>query len=113
MVKLYEVWPGNNRFLCGCCVSGPGREIGGIIYIQICVLAIVIPFSIFLVNSNAQITVALPIVFFVLLALMEVFLIITSCSDPGIIPRRPFLALNKEKFNKYLQEQGNNNIKVC
>lgn len=95
MVKLHEIWPGNNRFLCGCCLSGPSREIGGIIYIQICVLAIVIPFSIFVVGSNAEVTPALPIMFLVMVTLMELFLFVTSCTDPGIIPRRPFLILDR------------------
>lgn len=91
MPKLHDVWPGNNRFFCGCCVSGPSREIGGIIYIQFCILAIVIPFCIFVVADNWKVTPALPLVFFLCLISTQIFLFLTACTDPGIIPRRPFL----------------------
>ena len=33
---------------------------------------------------------------------MFLFLYLASCSDPGIIPRKPFLERDKEKYQKYL-----------
>lgn len=91
MPKLHEVWPGNNQFRCSCCISGPAREIGGILYIYFCLIAISVPFSIFIVAPTWRVTPALPILYFLCAIAMQIFLFLTSCTDPGIIPRRPFL----------------------
>lgn len=103
MPVLHSVWPGNNRFYCGCCVSGPSREIGGIIYLQFCMICLLVPYCIFVLSKNWNITPALPVILFLLFAVTELFLFLTSCTDPGIIPRRPFLRSNPVKF-KYLLE---------
>lgn len=102
MPKLHEVWPGNNRFLCGCCISGPSKEVGGIIYIQFCILAIVIPFCIFVAGITWEVSPALPLLFFLSLVATQIFLVLTSCSDPGIIPRRPFLEKRSRQFTSFL-----------
>lgn len=113
MPKLYDVWPGNNTFLFGCCISGPARQYGCIVYIYVCVLAIVIPFSIFVVGKNWQITPVLPIVFFLSLIVMQIFLLLTSCTDPGIIPRRPFLELQPLKNKLFLEGKEKTESRYC
>lgn len=94
MKKIHEIWPGYNRFFCGCCITGPGRDIAGYIYIHVCTLIIVVPFCYFIISETWAITPALPIILLLCLISMYFFLYLTACSDPGIIPRRPFLEIN-------------------
>ena len=101
MPRLYETWPGRNRFMC-CCVAGPLRDIGGYIYIFVCFAAAIIPFSIVIFQVNWAITPAIPILFYVFVGLALIFLHLTICTDPGIIPRYPYLIRDKEKFKNYL-----------
>jgi len=91
MPKLYEAWPGNNEFYCKGCVTGPGSQIGGLICMYTCMIGAVIPFSIIVLGTNWNISPALPIMFFLCLVATQIFYFLTSCTDPGIIPRRPFL----------------------
>lgn len=112
MPKLSELWPGDNRFFCKCCVTGPSRDLPGIIYIYVCTLIALIPFCIFVVGDNWNVTPALPLILFISLACMYFFLYLTSCTDPGIIPRRPFLELTPDKYQKFLTSM-NPNARVC
>jgi hypothetical protein len=44
------------------------------------------------VTPNAwDVTPALPILFYLTIALTTLFLNLTGCTDPGIIPRRPYI----------------------
>lgn len=90
MPKLYESWPGNNRFWFGG-ISGPARDMGGNIYIYLCILGAVIPFSIVMFDIVWKENPVLPILFYVMTALAIVFLNLTTYTDPGIIPRRPYI----------------------
>jgi palmitoyltransferase ZDHHC9/14/18 len=113
MARLCEVWPGNNRFFCRCCVSGPNNQVGGVIYIYVCLLGILVPFGIFVVGPNWNVTPALPLVLLLCLLAMQLFLFLTACSDPGIIPRRPFLLRRQGDFTQYLQAERGGEGKFC
>jgi hypothetical protein len=91
MKKIHEIWPGHNRFFCSCCIAGPGRDLAGLIYIHVYSLVIIIPFCVFIVGETWNVTPALPIILLLSICSMYLFLYLTACSDPGIIPRRPFL----------------------
>lgn len=91
MPKLYETWPGTNRFLpCGCTI-GPAGDMCANLCIYVCMLGALIPYCIFMLPKIWKASPALPIVFLVSLAATVLFLNLTQCSDPGIIPRRPYL----------------------
>lgn len=84
------------------------------VYINLCALGITIPFCVFVVGTNWEVNPALPILFIVGVLLMYYFLAMTACSDPGIIPKRPILERNPERYNKYLTvPPGNANPNVC
>ena len=91
MPKIYEIFPSTNRFYLNCCVAGPSKDIPGMIYIYCCSLGIVIPFCVFVVGENWGVNPALPIIFLFCIFLMYFFMYLTSCTNPGIIPRRAFL----------------------
>jgi hypothetical protein len=92
MAKLFEVWPGKNRFFCGCCITGSLKDCGANTCWYICALIVVILYCIFiLTNVWNNVTPALPIIFFLSVITTTIFLNLTSCTDPGIIPRRPIL----------------------
>lgn len=91
MPKLHETWPANNHFCCGCGVTGPANQYGGIGCLYVCIIGLIIPFCIFILPTVWTVTPALPIIFFLSLILMTFFLFMTACTDPGIIPRRPYL----------------------
>lgn len=93
MKKVYEVWPGRNRFCCsGKCITGPASDWLANSCYYICLLGVMIPYYIFLAGPLwREITPALPICTTVCVVLSFVFLMVTAFSDPGIIPRRVFL----------------------
>ena len=72
------------------------------LYIYCCSLGITIPFCVFVVGVNWEVNPALPILFLLCVALMYFFLYLTSCSNPGIIPKRPFLELRRENYSHLL-----------
>ena len=98
MARLYNAWPGRNRFLpCGC-IMGPAGDFCANIYFYACAIIIIIPYSIFMLPSIWKITPAIPILFYGSIVLTTLFLNLTQCTDPGIIPRRPFLKDNPDKY---------------
>ena len=113
MPYLHEAWPGNNNFCCGCCFSGPASQYGGIVYIYVCSLGILIPFCIFILSTTWNVTPALPILLFICLILMTFFLFMTACTDPGVIPKRPFLEHDRVRFKKYLEAISRDDKKFC
>ena len=102
MPKIHKVWPGNNRFYFNCCITGPGRDTPKMVFIYICQIAMITTFSIFFLKPNWAINPILPILFYISITLFNIFLLMTACSDPGIIPRRPFLQKDHEKYKEYL-----------
>lgn len=95
MPKLYETWPGNNQFFCDCCITGPSNQYFGIICIYGCAIGIIIPFGIFIIPTTWDVSPALPLLLFASMIGTTVFIFLTSCTDPGIIPRRPYLESNR------------------
>ena len=100
MPKLHETWPTENRFICGG-TAGPCKDSFGSYCIYVCIFGALIPFSIIMFQPVWDYSPALPIIYYISSALSILFLNLTACSDPGIIPRRPYL-VNDEKFKKYL-----------
>jgi len=104
LMRRYQVWPGNNTFLCrGRVMLGPGPwSCTG----TLCL--ILIPSAIFLADTcphllASGVTPLLPAGVMVLLALLLYFFARTCACDPGIVPRRS--ALLEERARK-AQSQG-------
>ena len=91
MPKISEAWPGNNRFFCDCCVTGPLKDLPGMLFIYFCQLAMIVPYTIFMFDVNWKITPLLPILFYSVCLVFNIMMFLTACTDPGIIPRKPFL----------------------
>lgn len=91
MPKLYDAWPGRNRFLPFGCVCGPSSDWGANIYVYFCFIGVLIPYIIFILPTMWQLSPAIPILFILAVICTLIFLNLTQCSDPGIIPRKPFL----------------------
>ena len=102
MPKLHEAWPGKNRFYCGG-ITGPIGDLCANLYFYICVIGAIIPYSIFMFEPIWNISPAIPILFFLSVAVTTLFLNLTACTDPGIIPRKPFLNGESHKYTKYLE----------
>ena len=66
----------------------------GNIYIYVCILGAVIPYSVFMFKIVWNSSPVMPILFYLVAALAILFLHLTACTDPGIIPRRPYIELN-------------------
>lgn len=91
MPRLYSAWPAKNRFLpCGC-IMGPKGDTAANLCVYFCAAGILIPYCIFILGEIWTITPAVPVLFLITLAVSILFLNLTQCTDPGIIPRRPFL----------------------
>lgn len=91
MTKLKDSWPGSNRFLCGCTIAGPISDCAANSCWYICALAALVLISIFVTPNVWNISPALPILFYLTIIFTTIFLNLTACTDPGIIPRRPYL----------------------
>jgi hypothetical protein len=91
MPFLHEVWPGTNKFYCGCCISGSFKDIFASLCWYGSAAIAVIMLSIFVVGKVWEVTPVLPILFYALVAFTTIMLNLTACTDPGIIPRKPFL----------------------
>lgn len=104
MVQLFEVWPGNNRFFFNRCITGPIRDLFANLVLYICLIAAIIPYMIFMFQEIWNLSPAIPLLLFLSILVTLFFFNLTSCSDPGIIPRRPFLEFDyHERFSKYLE----------
>ena len=61
------------------------------VVIHAAVLAALITNIVFMHGNNWAISPALPILLYLAIAFLITFLYLTACTDPGIIPRRPYL----------------------
>mmetsp|Transcript_26302 Transcript_26302/g.55979 ORF Transcript_26302/g.55979 Transcript_26302/m.55979 type:complete len:341 (+) Transcript_26302:26-1048(+) len=94
--RLYEIWPGKNRFFCqGCCITGGSETVSPPCFgpETICAwVCILLPsFLYFIVGAPVfvdKVSVVVPVVVLGIFALTIVSLLLTCCTDPGIIPRR-------------------------
>ena len=92
MPKLYEAWPGSNRFYCNYCITGPIRDCAANSCWYVCAIIVLILYSIFIVGVVwEKVTPALPILFYLSVIITTLFLNLTSCTDPGIIPRKAII----------------------
>ncbi len=91
MPALHESWPGTNRFCCGCAVAGPLADWAANAYWYACVIIAVVPISIFVTPEVWKLSPALPLLFYFTIVITTLFLNLTGCTDPGIIPRRPYI----------------------
>lgn len=90
--RVYQMWPyfgGRNRFICGGrCITGPVADCG---YNSCAWSFILIPSFLYFVICGPylweQVNPWLPILTGMILLSTITFLLLTSCTDPGIIPR--------------------------
>eukprot|EP00434_Breviolum_minutum_P025327 symbB.v1.2.022379.t1/scaffold1984.1/size115852/6 len=91
--RVYEVWPeigSSNRFACcGRCVTGPQIDF----WYNLCAwFFILVPTGLYFVICTDHLwqrgLFPLPILTGVVLLTTIIFLLLTSCTDPGILPRR-------------------------
>jgi len=91
--RVFEVWQqvgGRSQFFCrGRCVTGPRIDFG---YHTCLWGSILLPTLVYFVFCSGwlaeHVSPALPILTAVVFALTIVLLLLTACTDPGIIPRR-------------------------
>ena len=108
LIAIYKVWPGKNRFYCwGSIITGPADDccINSCTWISIC--GITIPYIILITPKLwVDISPALSIPTYVLFISTILFLFLTQCSDPGIIPRKEMiLVMNNKELLKYIEEE--------
>jgi len=116
MKRLYEVWPGSNRFLCGGrLLTGPDR-----LYFYLSLLFIFVPFIIsfgfiwpyLFVRLGWYVAIG-PLLAYISLALAAiVFMVLTRYCDPGIIPRGVEFSYDKNNPWDYGRKKPAETIKV-
>lgn len=92
MPLIADIWPSKNCISLGCCISGPGDQwYGSLCYYVSAALCIAVVSAIATPLVWVEVSPLLPLAFYICVILTGVFLNLTACSDPGIIPRRPFI----------------------
>ncbi|KRX04577.1 hypothetical protein PPERSA_04392 [Pseudocohnilembus persalinus] len=115
-VRLYEAWPGNQRFFCkGKFMAGPGGgEIFANLYTWVGIIGVTIPYMLVIGNGIwERYGPLVPIVNILSFTLSLIFLLLTQFTDPGIIPRKQVFELDGE-LPEQLQGQKlqNQNVQV-
>lgn len=93
--RVYEVWPGRNRFCCfGRCISGPTGDCKYVLITWGTILGFSLLYFVMVVPTlTSSLLVYIPVFSGVLFVLTVVFFLLTSLSDPGIIPRKELFEL--------------------
>jgi len=96
--RVYEVWPlldGKHRFFCGGrCITGPREDFGFNCCAWLCILCpTVFYFAIVASEIGKSVHPILPLLTGLLFFLVVILLLLTSCTDPGILPRQPLQRL--------------------
>eukprot|EP00826_Nyctotherus_ovalis_P033911 TRINITY_DN2770_c0_g1_i5.p1 TRINITY_DN2770_c0_g1~~TRINITY_DN2770_c0_g1_i5.p1 ORF type:complete len:322 (-),score=28.45 TRINITY_DN2770_c0_g1_i5:501-1466(-) len=93
--RLYEIWPGRNRFWCfGRCVSGPTADCKYVLITWGIILGFSLLYFVMIVPTlTSSLLLYIPVFSGVLFVLTVVFFLLTSLSDPGIIPRKELFEL--------------------
>ena len=94
--RLYEFWPGKNRFLFkGLLMTGPWEDCGPCTYNWGCLLGISIVYAVLVIPRLVSgILVIIPLININFFMLTIFFLLLTSFTDPGIIPRKDIFELD-------------------
>lgn len=91
--RVYEVWPGSNRFwFGGRFISGPWKDLGA----QLCVWTMIVGgtfvyYTHIINHFTSGLSILLPVSFTINLVATVILYFLTHWSDPGIIPRSHFL----------------------
>lgn len=113
MPRLNEAWPGNNRFCCNYCITGPAKDTPGLVFIYICQIVMIVSYSIIVLPSNWALTPVLPLLYLASSILLNLFIVLTACTDPGIIPRKPFLDRDPHRYYNFLSRTDSQNTVFC
>jgi hypothetical protein len=88
--RLYEFWPGNNRFLLnGRVLLGPRADLTWVLGTWTVLFLVQVAFSVFVGPYLwTKVSVWLPVVSWHFFICTVLFILLTSLSDPGILPRK-------------------------
>lgn len=95
--RVFEIWPevgGRSQLFCrGCCVTGPRIDLGYHACLWCSILLPTLAYYVFCARWLAEnVSLALPILTGGVFVLTIVLLLLTACTDPGILPRRSLQA---------------------
>ena len=120
---LYEYYPGQNRFYFkGRLITGPLSDCGTCSCGWILTIAIMVFYGVFIAPELwANELKFMPILCIVLFINTKVFLILSNCTDPGIIPRRYIFEMQGYVPQEFIMcsendkdpEKPNKNFKFC
>jgi hypothetical protein len=97
--KIYELWPSKNQFFFSKFMTGPKSDIPSNYIPIVSVLALAVYYCFRIVPviwGSLSVLVVSSITSFLINLIL---IIVTTFTDPGIIPRRPFLLYLKNKLN--------------
>jgi hypothetical protein len=92
---------------------GPIRDCPANMVFYCCSIGLLVPFCIFIVRDTWEVNAVIPVLFFLSLLLTALLLNLTQCTDPGIIPRRPFLERSGGSHRRYLTDSREDSVKFC
>lgn len=88
--RLYELWPGNNRFLLnGRVLLGPRADLVWVLGTWTVLFLAQVAFSVFVGPYLwTKVSIWLPLLSWLFFICTVLFLLLTSLTDPGILPRK-------------------------
>lgn len=119
MTLLQRIWPGSNRFYCNDRIMlGPIQDIGPNLYSWLTIITIFTFYCIFVMPGLMKQIPFVAILIILLFFNTLFFLIATSFTDPGIIPRKFLLKELKidtpfEQIYQVYDENNDSNFNYC
>jgi hypothetical protein len=112
-VRLYEIWPGKNQFnLDGRLLRGPASDKNSFIFTWFVILTTSITFGLaicpFLWN---EVSIVIPCFYAYLFLSTVVFLLLTTFTEPGIIPHKSIINFNKRGGNRYYEFESDTQVR--
>ena len=114
---LYKYYPGKNRFFCnGRLITGPKEDVVVVIFGWILILVVTVFYFIFIAPLIWSEMIAIHVLVLCFLALTIISYLLTSCTDPGIVPRKTIFEIYGDLENKFIGQANEgiiNNFKFC
>ena len=114
---LFKYYPSKNRFFCnGRCITGPKEDLFVSMFGWMIILIVTVFYFLVIAPLIWFEMIAVHVFVLCFLVLTLISYLLTSCTDPGIVPRKIVFEMygdNENKFIGQFNQENINNFKFC